>query len=905
MDSRAGVSTFFEPGEDDTGEPEALTYDPFFCPDGQDPFSMVEWQVVDAVLKDAKTKEVIFQQDDVEAPTQWSDRAIRIAAQKYFRGRLGTDEREGSIRQLITRVVDTIEQWSLKQGYFNTEEEARWHRNDLAYLLLTQHGAFNSPVWFNLGVANEPQQCSACFIQSVEDDMRSIAQLQLDETMVFKLGSGSGSNLSQLRSSKEHLRGGGTASGPVSFMKAFDSWAGVIKSGGKTRRAAKMVILNVDHPDIIDFIDSKAIEEYKARLLIEAGLSDDFDDPNGAYATIGFQNANHSIRVDDDFMHKVEYALAHPDEEVMWDLKAVCNDRIIHRVPVLMLWKKICDAAWSCGDPGIQFDTTINKWHTCPTDGHINASNPCSEFMFLDDTACNLASLNILKFRQADGTFDIERFVRAVQTFIIAQEVLVSMAHYPTERITENSKRYRPLGLGYANLGAFLMSIGMPYDSDEGRRMAAEITSLMSAVAYRTSAEIAAVKGPFETYERNRAAMLGVIERHIQAAQEEDLESEGYWRQAHAKGDAHGFRNAQVTLLAPTGTIGFLMDCETTGVEPDSSLYKVKQLVGGGTIVMENRIVDTALESLGYSDDERAFLMKYLADNKTLEGCSRLRMKDLSVFDCAIPVAGKRSLSIDAHIKMTAAVQPFLSGAISKTMNMPSSTTPEEIGAAFMGAWKLGLKSITIYRNGSKQSQPLVTALPQAVLERKKNVRPQPVRRKLKDHQTNVHRIKFRFGSVKGYLVATPYEDTGMPGEIFVEWSKEGSTISGLVDGWAQSISYCLQYGVPLETLVNKFAHTKFEPSGFSPDPDIRHASSIYDALMRKLAAVFLDSRIENGHIAETVMGVLDSTDPEMPLPKPHVDIENPICTECGSLMEHSGATCFKCPVCGTAPGCG
>ena len=885
--------------EDDTGK--RYVYEPEFCLSSQDPFTMVGWKRVDAIIKDTVANKEIFRQDSVEAPDTWSDRAIRIAAQKYFRGQLGDEDREDSIRTLVTRVVDRIRKWGLEQKYFNTYEEADAHRNDLAYLLLTQHGAFNSPVWFNVGVEGEPQQVSACFIQSVEDDMRAIARLQMDETMVFKLGSGSGSNLSNLRSSKEPLRGGGTASGPVSFMRGFDAWAGVIKSGGKTRRAAKMVILNADHPDIVGFVESKSIEEYKAKLLIDAGLAEDFDDPNGAYASIGFQNANHSIRVTDDFMQKVEYAQAHPDEDVMWDLRAVCNGEIIERLPVLTLWKLICDATWSCGDPGIQFDTTINAWHTCPTDDRIHASNPCAEFMFLNDSACNLASLNILKFRGQDSIFDSARFMKAVETFIVAQEIMVGKAHYPTAAIEENSHHYRPLGLGYANLGAYLMSIGMAYDSDEGRRMAAEITSMMTAKAYEVSAKLAQVKGPFDGYERNSAAMLQVINKHRQAAEDQNLESEWYWDNTLKMGREHGFRNAQVTLLAPTGTIGFLMDCETTGVEPESSLYKVKHLVGGGTVVMENRIVDTALEALGYAESERLTILKYLANKEVMEGCPSLRIKDLPVFDCAIPSKGKRSLSVDAHLKMTAAVQPFLSGAISKTMNMPNNVTPTAIGEAFQRAWKLGLKSTTVYRNSCKRSQPLVTSV--TMPERTKDtVQPLPVRRRLKDHQTNVHRIKFRFGEVKGYLIVTPYEDTGLPGEIFVEWSKEGSTISGLVDGWAQSISYNLQFGVPLRTLVSKFAHTKFEPSGFSPDPDIRNVSSIYDFVMRKLAAVFLDEPVSNGHIQEAFSD-LDHT-PVAPLPA-DTNIDNPPCTTCGTLMQRSGANCFKCPLCGTSPGCG
>jgi ribonucleoside-diphosphate reductase alpha chain len=859
---------------------------------------MVEWKIVDAVLKDADGN-IIFEQKDVEAPVGWSDRAIRIVAQKYFRGKLGTPERETSVRQIITRVIDTIHAWLIGQGYFS-ESDADLFRNDLAYLLLTQRGAFNSPVWFNLGVPREPQQCSACFIQAVGDDMKSIAQLQMDETMVFKLGSGSGTNLSNLRSSREHLRGGGTASGPVSFMRGFDSWAGVIKSGGKTRRAAKMVILNVDHPDIVEFIDSKVLEERRAHALIAAGFSADFDDPQGAYASAAFQNANHSVRVTDDFMDMVEYAQDNPDAEVLWDLTSVKTGEVLFRIPVLELWNKICAATWFCGDPGMQFDTTINDWHTCPTDGRINSSNPCSEYMFLDDSACNLASLNVLKFRREDGTFDQKSFCEAANVFIIAQEAMVDQAHYPTRVIADNSSRFRPLGLGYANLGAYLMSVGLAYDSDEGRRVAAEITSMMGAQAYITSSFLAACKGPFDAFSQNRGAMLHVIDKHREAAAELGLESMCLWDQAAEGGEEHGFRNAQVTLLAPTGTIGFLMDCETTGIEPDASLYKVKQLVGGGTLVMENRVVELALAALEYTPSKQAKILQWLGDNQCLDGCPHLASKHMAVFDCAIPSKGKRVLGLNAHLKMTAAVQPFLSGAISKTMNLPHATTPEQIGDAYLEAWRLGIKAVALYRDGCKLSQPLVTAQRE---KEKKSAR--AIRRRLEDHQTNCHRIKFRFGDVKGYLIATPYEDTGMPGEIFVEWAKEGSTVSGLVDGWAQAISYCLQYGVPLEALVGKYSHTKFEPSGFSTDPDIRFANSIYDALMRKLAAVFLDKQVTNGHTLEDAVEQATHQIQAQKDEDRFSALDNPVCTVCGAITVSSGANCYKCNVCGSASGCG
>lgn len=876
-----------------------LTYPATFCPETQDPFDMVEWKHVDVVLKDVDG-EVIFEQYGVEAPTGWSDRAISIVAQKYFRGRLGADQRESSVRQIVTRVVDTIYAWVLDQEYFETKEDAQHYRNDLTYLLLTQRGAFNSPVWFNLGVQGEPQQCSACFIQSISDDLQSIAQLQMDETMVFKLGSGSGSNFSNLRSSKEHLRGGGTASGPVSFMRGYDAWAGVIKSAGKTRRAAKMAILNIDHPDVPEFIDCKVIEEKRAHALIAAGFVADFADPQGAYASVAFQNANHSVRVTDDFMEQVEYALMNPDAEVFWDLVGVTNGEVISRVPVLELWNKICAATWFCGDPGLQFDTTINAWHTCPTDGRINASNPCSEVMFLDDTACNLASLNIMKFRREDGTLDHKSFCEAAGVFIIAQDALVDKAHYPTEKLTANSKRFRPLGLGYANLGAYLMSVGLAYDSAEGRRVAAEITSMMSAQAYITSALIAAVKEPFAAFNQNRGAMLRVIDKHREAAAELGLESAFLWDQAADYGEEHGYRNAQVTLLAPTGTIGFMMDCDTTGVEPETSLYKVKQFVGGGVITMENRIVECALDTLGYSTSKQVKALQWLGEHQCFDNCPHIAAKHLPIFDCAIPSKGTRVLSVGAHIEMTAAVQPFLSGAISKTMNLPFATTPDQISKAYLEAWRFGIKAVALYRDGCKLSQPLITAQREEE-ERKKEERPLAIRRRLQDHQTNCHRIKFRFGDVKGYLIATPYEDTGMPGEIFVEWAKEGSTISGLVDGWAQAISYCLQYGVPLSALVHKYSHTKFEPAGFSQDPDIRYAHSIYDALMRKLAAVFLEEPVSNGHALEEA--VSEET-PDVEIAQ-FGSLDNPPCMTCGSITVSSGANCYKCNVCGASSGCG
>lgn len=877
-----------------------LTYSASFCPEQQDPFDMVEWRTVDVVLT-GKDGAVVFEQLGVEAPMGWSDRAVLIAAQKYFRGRLGTPEREVSVRQLIRRVVDTIRDWAVQQAYFTTSEDVQRFRNDLTYLLLTQRGAFNSPVWFNLGVEDREPQIAACFIQGVTDDLSSIAQLQANETGIFKLGSGAGVNLSSLRSSKEPLSGGGRASGPVSFMRGLDAWGGVIKSGGTTRRAAAMRILDADHPDILEFIDSKLLEERKAQVLMAAGYPVDLNDPNGAYASVAFQNANHTVRVDDEFMSLVEEALNDPDGEYLWDLISRTTGEVVERVPVLKIFKRLSEAAHACGDPGMQFDTTINAWHTCPSDARIGASNPCGEFMFIDDSACNLASLNLMKFRKEDDTFDHVAFGHAVQAFIIAQDIMVEPAFYPTAKITENSHRYRPLGLGYANLGAYLMSIGVPYDSDTGRRVAAEVTSLMTATAYVTSAQLAAVHGSYEAFARNRASHLEVIDRHLRAAQEHGFESTMRWSQAASWGDEYGFRNAQVTLLAPTGTIGFLMDCQTTGVEPEACLYKEKKLVGGGIIVLENDGVGQALTALHYSAAVQAKVLTWLNEHKNLDHCPHLASKHLSVFDCAMAATPSgRTLNIDAHLHMTAAVQPFLSGSISKTMNVPAATTVEQVGQAFLDAWKLGLKAVTVYRDGSKLEQPLTTGAANSATVLQSTTR----MRKLKEHQKNAHRIRFEFGGIKGYAMVTPFEDTDMPGEIFIELAKEGSTVSGLVKGWAIAFSQCLQAGVPLEKLIDSFAYTKFAPSGFCSDPDIGYAHSVYDAVVRKLAAIFLKRPVTNGH-GTPKEELSDAPNHELrPSTKGGIGA-NPPCPVCGAITVHSGANCHKCPTCGYAAGCG
>lgn len=885
-----------------------LSYESRFCPDEQDPYTMVQWRTTDVSLKDQETGVVIFEQRDVEVPVTWSDRAALIVAQKYFYGKEGTPERESSVRQVVARVVNRIYAWGLDQGYFATKEDAIAFSADLAYLLLTQRGAFNSPVWFNLGIDVRQQQVSACFINAIEDNMASIAALQETETVIFKQGSGSGVNLSVLRSSKERLSGGGIASGPVSFMRGFDAWAGIVKSGGGTRRAAAMRALNADHPDIVEFVTCKAEQEHVAQLLVKAGLSAHFDDPKGAYALIRFQNANHSIRVTDAFMTKVLYAIEHPDEEVLWDLHAVVTGDVTERIPIMALWEKVCQAAWSCGDPGIQFDSTFNAWHTCPSDGRINSTNPCGEFAFLDNSACNLASLNLMRFRKPDGTLDIEALKQAVDVFVLAQDILIDKADYPTAAIKANAITYRPLGLGYANLGAYLMSIGVPYDSDAGRQIASEVTSVITAQAYLASVNLSVTRGFFEAYDRNRAAMLEVMRKHTTLAQERDLGSVSIWDEVMEQGGLHGFRNSQVTLCAPTGTISFMMDCDTTGIEPEASLYKVKSLVGGGTVVMENRIVDMALEKLTYHSAVRKDILRYLARHKHLDGCPALLKEHLPVFDCAIPSAGKRVLNPMAHVKMLAAIQPFISGSISKTVNLPHDATPAQIGDIYIRAWQRGIKNIAVYRDNCKKSQPLITVVAAPAVEESA---PRIVRRKLANHQTNMHRIRFAFQNIKGYILATPYEDTGMPGEIFVRLSKEGSTIQGLVDGWAQSISYCLQYGVPLEVLVQKFSHTKFEPMGYSADPDIRFAHSIYDAIVRKLGAVFLHTQMSNGHTdsdaaVEEGFIVENDTDPEMEvrtLAPVGSYMDAPPCTECGAIMVRNGS-CYSCSTCGATSGC-
>jgi ribonucleoside-diphosphate reductase alpha chain len=828
-----------------------ITVDRYYTKPGVDVYDTCDWETRGALITNERG-ESVFEQKDVEMPKFWSQMATNVVVSKYFRGHLGTPDRESSARQLIGRVVRTITQWGREGGYFATEADGDTFRDELAHILLYQMASFNSPVWFNVGIEPKPQ-CSACFINSVSDTMDSILGLAKTEGMLFKYGSGTGSNLSSIRSSRELLAGGGTASGPVSFMRGYDSFAGVIKSGGKTRRAAKMVILNADHPDILDFIESKEKEEKKAWALIDVGYEGAFNAPGGAYDSVQFQNANHSVRVTDAFMHAYE-----KDED--WSTLSVVEPRrkmATYKAREMM--RKMAESAWVCGDPGMQFDTTVNDWHPCPNTARINASNPCSEYMFLDDSACNLASLNLMKFYNgANGVFDVESYRAALRIVITAQEIVVDYASYPTPAIERNSHAFRPLGIGYANLGALLMARGLAYDSDEGRDYAAAITSILSGESYSQSSRIAAKIGPFEGYSVNEQPFLRVIDKHRRAAYRisnrtlpADLAtaSTQVWDEAYALGQESGYRNAQISVLAPTGTIAFMMDCDTTGIEPDIALVKYKKLVGGGMLKIVNQTVPTALKRLGYDDKQVKEIVQYIDDNDTIEGAPHLLDSHLSVFDCAFrPANGTRSIHYQGHLKMMGAVQPFISGAISKTINMPPSATIEEIEQAYYEAWKLGLKAVAVYRDGCKRSQPLSTAKDKSGLEQL-GVTPTAVRRKLPDERAAITH-KFSIGGHEGYITVGKYED-GTPGEIFITMAKEGSTISGLMDSFATMTSLALQHGVPLQLLVDKFTHTRFEPSGFTRNPEIPMAKSIMDYLFKWLAVKFLprESQAEAGVI--------------------------------------------------------
>jgi ribonucleoside-diphosphate reductase alpha chain len=903
-----------------------LSFPRFFTEAGVDPFDEVEWELRAAVIGNERG-EVVFEQRDVEIPRFWSQQATNIVVSKYFRGQIGSPDRERSVKQLIGRVVDTITEWGRSNRYFASEEDLRAFSDDLKHILVYQKAAFNSPVWFNCGFEKAPQ-CSACFINSVQDTMDSILTLARTEGMLFKFGSGTGTNLSPIRSSRELLAGGGTASGPVSFMKGYDAFAGVIKSGGKTRRAAKMVILDADHPDIVEFINCKVEEEKKAWALIDAGYDGSFTGP--AYSSVFFQNSNNSVRVTDDFMRGVL-------DDGTWETHAVTSGEVVDTYKARDLMRLIAEGTHICGDPGMQFDTTINEWHTCPNTERIYASNPCSEYMFLNDSACNLASINLMRFVNDAGEFDVVSYKAAIRTLITAQEIIVDNASYPTPAIEKNSHAYRPLGLGYANLGALLMSRGLPYDSDAGRDYAGALTALMTGEAYAQSARIARDHGePFTGFEKNRDPFLRVMRKHRDAMRDvnsrnvpSDLfqAAKSSWDDAVELGEQHGYRNAQATVLAPTGTIGFMMDCDTTGVEPDIALVKYKKLVGGGLMKIVNQTVPMALRRLGYAQPQIDAIVEYIDRNETIEGAPGLKESHLPVFDCAFKAArGQRSIHYMGHIKMMGATQPFISGAISKTVNVPKEATVDEIMQAYVQSWKLGAKAISIYRDGSKRTQPLntskdkveaATGLSKSDLEALART---PVRRKLPDERRAITH-KFDIQGHEGYITVGLFED-GQPGEIFLVMAKEGSTISGFADAFAQAISYALQYGVPLQALVDKFSHVRFEPSGMTRNPEIRFAKSIVDYIFRWLASKFLSPEAQfhagvNGRELEDSHGhtLTPTAVPEpppavakaVPTANPHSTIQNqedaPPCSTCGSIMIRSGA-CYKCVNCGTTSGC-
>ncbi|MFY9561572.1 MAG: vitamin B12-dependent ribonucleotide reductase [Terriglobales bacterium] len=987
-----------------------LTFRRLFTKPGVSPYDEIEWELRTAQITDAQGN-VIFEQKDVETPKDWSMTATNIVASKYLHGRIGTSERETGVRQLVARVAETIRDWGMNDGYFRTPEDAAAFHDELVHLLVRQYAAFNSPVWFNVGCDRiEPKsdarnwhwnsttnqvefgvtgytrpQCSACFINSVKDSLDSILTLAKTEGMLFKWGSGTGTNLSTLRSSTETLSGGGIASGPLSFMKGFDAFAGVIKSGGKTRRAAKMVILNIDHPDIVDFIECKSKEEAKAHALVAQGYDGSHPDSD-AYSSIFFQNANNSVRVTDDFMVAVR-------RDTDFSTRAIVDGRVVNTYKAKDLLYKIAEATWHCGDPGMQYDSTVNRWHTSKNTARINASNPCSEYMFLDDSACNLASLNLLKFAP-NGTFDVEAYRHAVDVIITAQEILVDNAGYPTEMIGKNSHDYRPLGLGYANLGALLMAAGLPYDSDAGRDYAACVTAIMCGEAYLQSSRVAELCEPLapitDTVQTrlgvttaeampgaacpgfyiNREPFLDVIrmhracvnnigsarvgtgvspvqaERSSAASQLPELieASKTCWDEALANGEKHGYRNSQVTVLAPTGTIGFMMDCDTTGIEPDLALIKYKKLVGGGMIKIVNNTVPGALFKLGYTHEQTDAIVSYVDATGTIEGAPHIKDDHLAVFDCSFkPAKGTRSIHYMGHLKMMAAAQPFISGAISKTVNLPNAATVEDIMEAYIQAWKLGLKAVAVYRDGCKQSQPLSAAgtktaqsagverapSPAAVDSENLEAPPRAIRHKLKEERMAVTH-KFNIGGHEGYITVGLYPD-GEPGEIFITMAKEGSTVSGLMDSFALAVSIALQHGVPLKLFCEKFAHTRFEPSGWSSNTDIGFAKSIMDYIFRWLQLRFLSGQqqllfdnlrpraLQNGtptpegvgdvngsagslttetrdlrpgsvHAADALSGIVDMGDA-------------PTCSFCGSIMTRNGS-CYRCMSCGSTSGC-
>ena len=910
--------------ENATGVDTGLVFERYFTDGKISPFDNVEWERRTALIGNEKGV-TIFRQEGVEVPKNWSQTATNIVTSKYFHGKPGSRERETSVRQLIGRVANTIVRWGDEGGYFADAESREAFRDELTHLLVEQKMSFNSPVWFNVGVQPKPQ-CSACFINSVQDNMESIMGLTRTEGMLFKWGSGTGTNFSALRGSKETLSGGGIASGPVSFMKGFDAFAGVIKSGGKTRRAAKMVILNIDHPDIVEFIECKMKEERKAHVLIEQGYDSGID--GDAYSSIFFQNANHSVRVTDDFMRAAE-------EDRDWWTRNVTDGQPSEKLRARDLLLKVADSTWHCGDPGMQYDSTVNRWHTCKSTARINASNPCSEYMFLDDTACNLASLNLMKYLSADGKFDVEAFRHAVDVTITAQEILVDNASYPTPKIAENSHAFRPLGLGYANLGALLMSMALPYDSDEGRDVAGAVTALMCGEAYAQSSRVAERKGPFPGYEVNQEPMLEVIRMHrdsVRGINPEHVQTELFlaaqesWDTALTHGEKFGFKNSQVTVLAPTGTIGFMMDCDTTGIEPDLALVKHKKLVGGGVIKIVNNTVPQALMRLQYTPEQTSEIVAHIDKRGTIEGAPYLKEEHLAVFDCSLaPAGGGRSISWSGHVKMMAAAQPFLSGAISKTINMPEESSIEDIMKAYIESWKLGLKAVAIYRDNSKRSQPLSAAGQKKDEKKTENVSPaDPVQRELFARQQRekmpIERAsvthKFSVGGHEGYITVGMYED-GRPGEIFIKMSKEGSTLSGVMDGLALTVSLGLQYGVPLKVFVDKLVNTRFEPSGITANPSIRFVSSVLDYIARWLGGRFISPdylklspeqhsvaapALANSAALETMLATINASNTSSAKQRDAHE-GAPACSECGMLMVPNGA-CYKCENCGSTSGC-
>jgi ribonucleoside-diphosphate reductase alpha chain len=913
----------------------------FFTRPGAHPYDELEWERRDARLTNYQDGSVAFEQLGVEFPKTWSLNATNIVTQKYFRGTPGTTEREDSLKQVVDRVCDTIADWGVEGGYFVDDDEAEAFRNELKHLMVTQKAAFNSPVWFNIGVPGVPQQASACFILKVDDEMDSILNWYVEEGTIFKGGSGAGINLSKIRSSKELLKGGGTASGPVSFMRGADASAGTIKSGGKTRRAAKMVILDVDHPDVEEFVWVKAREERKIRVLQENGFDMSLDGAD--MASVQYQNANNSVRVTDEFMQAVV-------DDADWNLTAVTTGEVVKTVRARDLMRQIATAAWECADPGMQFDTTINRWHTCANTDRINGSNPCSEYMHIDNSACNLASINLLKFLDLDAgdRFDIEAFAHTVDVVFTAQEILVGRADYPTEAIGENSRRFRQLGLGYANLGAMLMAQGLPYDSDEGRSTAAAITSLMTGRAYETSARTASRMGPFAGYAENAEHMLRVLEQHRAAAADIDetlvpehllSAAQQAWDNACELASQSGVRNSQASVLAPTGTIGLMMDCDTTGIEPDLGLVKMKKLVGGGTMSIVNQTIPRALTKLGYSPAQIDAIVAYIDENKSLIGCPDLDADHLPVFACSM---GDNTIHYTGHVRMMAAVQPFISGAISKTVNMPEEATIEDVEQLHIDAWEMGVKAIAIYRDNCKVGQPLstvkkevaaevVTEVVEKVVEK---VVSRPTRTKLPRNRSS-RTFEFRVADCKGYVTVGEYDD-GSPGEIWFKVSKQGSTLAGIMDAFAISVSHGLQWGVPVRSFVEAFTNMRFEPAGMTDDPDIRFATSLVDYIFRRLAVDYLsyEERAELGiltidertqptlpgveeSVTETIQGQDVTPDPvsiesastlldDVPAPAAPpapAGIDAPMCMTCGVQMNRAGS-CHACPSCGSTSGC-